>query len=107
MSAGLYAAALFVLIGIAAIGMLVVLAARGFTGFAPPSADEPPLRLPEDGELTQEDLAQVQFRVVTRGYRMDEVDALLDRLRAQLPEREVEAMLHVTPEAAPVETVEE
>lgn len=39
-----------------------------------------------DGEVSAADLRRVRFTPVLRGYRMDEVDALLDRLAAQLEE---------------------
>lgn len=40
-------------------------------------------RLPE-GRLGSEDLRRARFGMAVRGYRMDEVDALLDRLAAQM-----------------------
>jgi DivIVA domain-containing protein len=40
--------------------------------------------LPTEREITGSDLKQVRFAVGLRGYRMDQVDALLDRLGAQL-----------------------
>lgn len=42
-----------------------------------------PLRLP-DGPLGPDDLALVRLSRAVRGYRMDQVDDLLDRLRLQL-----------------------
>ncbi|OIV36539.1 hypothetical protein BIV57_15725 [Mangrovactinospora gilvigrisea] len=72
-------AALVVVVGGVA---LVVLGAGGSLGDA--VHDRAPLRLPEDRALTRGDLERVRFTVATRGYRMDEVDTLLDRLGAEL-----------------------
>ena len=36
--------------------------------------------MPRDGELGADDLRRVRFSLAFRGYRMSEVDALLDRL---------------------------
>ena len=38
--------------------------------------------------LTSRDLRHVQFAIGVRGYRMDEVDSLLDRLAEELAARE-------------------
>lgn len=40
--------------------------------------------LPETGPLTAGDLRGVQFAVVPRGYSMEQVDALVERLAAQI-----------------------
>ena len=40
-----------------------------------------------DGEVFADDVRRVRFSLAFRGYRMSEVDDLLDRLAAQLPER--------------------
>ena len=40
------------------------------------------------GSLTADDLETVHFGVGFRGYRMDEVDALLDRLSEEIAERD-------------------
>ncbi|HYO86383.1 MAG TPA: DivIVA domain-containing protein [Dermatophilaceae bacterium] len=42
----------------------------------------------ESEELTSQAVAQVRFDRVFRGYRMDQVDAVLDLVRADLAERE-------------------
>lgn len=42
--------------------------------------DRPGSRLPPTGRLETEDLRRVRFSLAFRGYRMSEVDALLDRL---------------------------
>ena len=43
-----------------------------------------------DGRLDESDLARARFSVGLRGYRMDEVDAALDRVQAELRERDAE-----------------
>jgi DivIVA domain-containing protein len=43
--------------------------------------------VPADRALTAHDLRSVRFSTALRGYRMSEVDALLDRLAAELAER--------------------
>jgi DivIVA domain-containing protein len=66
----------------------------------PPGAS--PTRLPESG-LTSDDLREVRFQQVVRGYKMSEVDWVLQRVGAELDElRGRVAEL----EAARAETVE-
>ncbi|MEJ5944930.1 DivIVA domain-containing protein [Pseudokineococcus basanitobsidens] len=64
-----------------------------------------PLRALPDGPLAAEDIDRVRFSLGLRGYRMDEVDAALDRVRDEVAERdarlaELEALLR---SAAPVD----
>jgi DivIVA domain-containing protein len=40
--------------------------------------------VPQDGPLSGADLRRVRFPLAVRGYRMSDVDALLDRLATQL-----------------------
>ncbi len=49
--------------------------------------DRPDARVPADRPLSPQDLRQVRFSTAFRGYRMSEVDALLDRLAAELEPR--------------------
>lgn len=42
------------------------------------------------GELAAEDLSEVRIDQAWRGYRMDEVDALIDRLGAEIALRDAE-----------------
>jgi DivIVA domain-containing protein len=44
--------------------------------------------VPESGPLTGSDLRDIQFAVVPRGYSMEQVDALLERLAAQIDLKE-------------------
>ncbi len=50
--------------------------------------DRPDVALPTGRPLTAEDLRTLRLNTGVRGYRMDEVDALLARLEAELIERE-------------------
>jgi DivIVA domain-containing protein len=51
---------------------------------APDAADVP---LPE-GPLQPEDVAELRFSLAPRGYRMSEVDLVLERLAAELADRD-------------------
>jgi DivIVA domain-containing protein len=46
--------------------------------------DRPDALVPKDGPLRAEDVRRVRFSLAFRGYRMSEVDALLDRVARQL-----------------------
>ena len=65
----------------------VVAAGRGGS-LGPADPDRRFVELPVDRSLTADDLETVHFGVGFRGYRMDEVDALLDRLSEEIAERD-------------------
>jgi len=67
-------------------GVAVVAAGRGGS-LAETFDDRPDSRVQADGPLTSADLRRVRFSTAFRGYRMSEVDALLDRLSTELAER--------------------
>ncbi len=71
-------------------GVAVVAAGRGGS-MAETYDDRPDSVVPADVALGPEDLRRVRFSTALRGYRMSEVDALLDRLAAELAETRVEA----------------
>ena len=71
---------------VAAAAMVVV--GRG-DGLAPALPDRPDVELPTGRPLTAADLTELRLSVAVRGYRMDEVDALLARLGAELAAGEV------------------
>jgi DivIVA domain-containing protein len=50
--------------------------------------DRPDAAVPSGRPLTSDDLRAVRFSTAVRGYRMDEVDAFIDRIRADLIARE-------------------
>jgi len=60
------------------------IAARGRLGGMPPAVDDRPGPDLPDSELTGEDLRGARFAVTMRGYSMEQVDALLERLADQL-----------------------
>jgi DivIVA domain-containing protein len=74
----LFAALVIVVMG----GIAVVAAGRA--GSMPPAYDDSPDVVLPDGPLRPEDLRKVRFPLALRGYRMAEVDELLDRLATQL-----------------------
>ena len=57
---------------------------------APPLRDEAPWDLPETRRLTDHDVENVRLPVSLRGYRFAETDLLLDRLAAELRQRDAE-----------------
>jgi DivIVA domain-containing protein len=75
------------------LGVLAVLFATAVlvTRSDPLLADAPPdradLELPP-GPLSPDDVEAVRFSMAPRGYRMDEVDAVLARLAEELAERD-------------------
>ena len=60
----------------------MVAAGRG-APLAPVYDDRPDALVPAEGDITASDLRRVRFSLAFRGYRMSEVDALLDRLAAE------------------------
>ena len=75
-----------ILIVLALGGVAVVAAGRG-APLAEVYDDRADAEVPADGPLRGEDLRRVRFSLAFRGYRMSEVDALLDRLATELEER--------------------
>lgn len=71
-----------VLVVLAMGGVALVAAGRG-APMVEEHDDRPDVAVPT-GELRGDDLRRVRFGVTFRGYRMSEVDGLLDRLAAQL-----------------------
>ena len=71
-------------------GVVVLVLAAAFVagsgrwGSMPEVVDDRPARLVGPGPVDAEDLREVRFSVVTRGYSMAEVDDLLARLSDQL-----------------------
>ena len=72
-----------ILIVLAMGGIAAVASGRG-RGLAPAHDDRPDALVPAQGPLDAADLRRVRFSLAFRGYRMSEVDALLDRLADQL-----------------------
>ncbi|MDQ0768466.1 DivIVA domain-containing protein [Pseudarthrobacter defluvii] len=57
-------------------------------GFEEPPANLPPVLLPE--QAVPEDVTRLRFSLGLRGYRMDQVDQVLDELRDQLAAKDAE-----------------
>ena len=75
---------LFAVLIVLAIGGVAVVAAGTGAPLARVYDDRPDAVVPVDRPLTGADLKAVRFTTAVRGYRASEVDALLDRLAAQL-----------------------
>jgi DivIVA domain-containing protein len=78
-----------VLIVLAMGGVAVVASGRG-ASLGASYDDRADVRLPADRPVTGEDLRALRFNTAVRGYRASEVDALIDRLAAQLDDHEVD-----------------
>jgi DivIVA domain-containing protein len=96
-----------------AVGGLLFLAASFAFGrdeeMAPALPEGTPVELPDDRPATGADLRALRLAVVLRGYRMEEVDWVLDRLAEQIDSRDREiarlrSVLHVEPLPAPAGT---
>lgn len=70
---------------LAAVGWLAI---GGGGHMSEPMPDRPDLALPDDGMIARTDVDRVRFSVGARGYRMDEVDDVLDRLAHEIDLRE-------------------
>ncbi|MCL2784546.1 MAG: DivIVA domain-containing protein [Propionibacteriaceae bacterium] len=73
------------LLAVVVIGFAAVAASGGLGQFGPIEADRPPLVLPKT-PLTSQDVKDLEFFVVPRGYAMEQVDELLSRLQKELPQ---------------------
>jgi DivIVA domain-containing protein len=81
---------LFTLLAIGVLGLVVAVAlGRIGGGLAAPASSLPPTGVPA-GELTREGLDAVRFAPALRGYRMDQVDDVIDRLCGELDRRDAE-----------------
>jgi len=67
-------------------------------GLDDPTPNLPPVLLPSDAKPS--DVDTVRFALGLRGYRMDQVDQVLDELRDQLQakDREIERLKALTPQ---------
>jgi DivIVA domain-containing protein len=74
----------FAVLIVLAVGGIAVVAAGTGAPLSRAYDDRPDAVVPADRPLTGADLREVRFSTVVRGYRASEVDALLDRLAAQL-----------------------
>ena len=72
-----------VMLTILLLGGVALVAAGYGDSMRPAQPDRRQVSLP-DGPVTAHDLETIEFNTGLRGYRMDEVDALLARLASQL-----------------------
>jgi len=74
----------FAILIVLVMGAVAVVAGGRGGSLAETYDDRPDARVQAEGPLAASDLRQVRFTTAFRGYRMSEVDALLDRLSAEL-----------------------
>lgn len=80
---------LLVLLGVLVVLCVAALVAVGRgDSLAEVQPDRSPLGELPDGEVRAEDLRSLRFSIAFRGYRMDQVDAVIERLAAELSQRE-------------------
>ena len=78
----------FMLAAIVVITVIALLAVGKLGELPDTTSDRAPLALPDDRVLTNNDVDSLRFNVGARGYRMDEVDVVLDRLSAEVSQRD-------------------
>ena len=81
----------FAILVVLALGAVAVVAAGRGTPMEPAYDDAPDSLVPAEGPITAQDLRRVRFPLAFRGYRMAEVDALLDRLAEEREQEESRA----------------
>jgi DivIVA domain-containing protein len=74
----------FAFLIVVVMGVVAVVASGRGGSMAETYDDRPDSRVQADGPLTAADLRSVRFSTAFRGYRMSEVDSLLDRLAAEM-----------------------
>ncbi|WP_052336398.1 DivIVA domain-containing protein [Nocardioides alkalitolerans] len=87
----------FALLAVAAMAGVAAVAAGHGDPLRDEYVDRPDTTVPAAGPVTADDLRRLRFPVVLRGYRMSEVDALVERL---VRERDVD-LYRPTTEAVP------
>jgi DivIVA domain-containing protein len=104
---------LLLVVGVLLVGGLLflggsLLLGRGETQ-PPAELDRSPVELPDDRPVVSEDLRALRISVAFRGYRMTEVDWLIDQLAQTLDERdkELEELRARLAEAQPAPTQED
>jgi DivIVA domain-containing protein len=74
----------FVLTGIAILGAVALVASGSGDGLDPPLSDRPGPWTPSERPVSGDDLRRARFGMAFRGYRMSEVDQLIDRVAQEL-----------------------
>jgi len=77
----------FALAIVAVMGVVAVVASGRGGSMREVYDDRPDVRLQADGPLSARDVERVRFTVAFRGYRMSEVDSLLERVMEELERR--------------------
>lgn len=96
--------AILIVLAMGAVGLVAAGRGRPMT---PAYDDRPDALVPEDGPILGGDLRRVRFSLAVRGYRMSEVDALLQRLAAQLEETDAQRIFGPEGSAAAQPTTQE
>jgi DivIVA domain-containing protein len=78
----------FALIVIVLIGAVAVVASGRWGAMGEAYVDRPDVLVPARHALTADDIESSRFAVGLRGYRMDEVDSLLERVAREVAERD-------------------
>ncbi len=100
----------FFVIGVLLVGGLLFLGASLLMGRGetqpPAELDRSPVELPDDRPVLADDVRALRLSAAFRGYRMTEVDWLIDQFAQILDERDaeiaaLEAQLHPDDDAAP------
>jgi DivIVA domain-containing protein len=79
---------LLLLVILAVIAGIAVVAAGKGEGLAPAEAERSPRGALPAGDVSRADVDGLRFTLALRGYRMDEVDDVLDRLLDELDHRD-------------------
>jgi DivIVA domain-containing protein len=87
----------FAVVVVLALGGVALVAAGRGEPMVEEYDDRPDALVPAEGPVTAADLRRVRFSLTFRGYRMSEVDALLDRLAVQLEPQPDDAPAPVEP----------
>ena len=74
----------FAVLIVLSLGAVVVVASGEGDPLSEEHGDTHDVLVPADRPITGADLRDLRFNTAVRGYRADEVDALLDRLATQL-----------------------
>ncbi len=81
-------------LGVLVVAALLFLAAAAIMGRGetqpPAEPDRSPVELPDDRPITGDDVRDLRISVTARGYRMSEVDWLLEQFAEALDERDAE-----------------
>ena len=77
----------FAVLAVVVMGVVAVVATGRGGSMSEAFDDRADALVPADGPLSAADLRRVRFTTALRGYRAAEVDALLDRLAAELESR--------------------